>query len=412
MSHHDLILFFLQLAVILLSALCFGQLARWLRQPVVLGELFGGIVLGPTIFKAVAPTWYVWLFPGVGTPPLARDAVIKIGMLFFLFIAGLEVKLGHLQRHGWSTALTSILGIVVPFGCGFAAVLFWPTLWGPQAHDQAVMFGMFIGAALSISALPVIARILTDLGLLNKELGTIVMVAATINDLIGWSLFAVILSLLVPEDLPVRSVWFTLATVGGFFVLALGLGKLGSQQVLRWLRGHLPWPGSFIAVVAVVVLLAATLAEAVGIHAFFGTFLVGVGLAQTAEEQHQVYEPIRQLAVSFFAPIYFVSIGLQADFAQHFDLVLVLFVMVIACVGKIGGASLGAWLSGTPRREALAIGFGLNARGAMEIILASLALEYQLIDQRVFVALVIMALATSMLSGPAIQRLLRIQPTA
>jgi Kef-type K+ transport system membrane component KefB len=411
MNHHELILFFLQLSVILLSALCFGQIARRLHQPVVLGELVGGIVLGPTIFGAFAPTWYIWLFPGVGAPPMAREAVIKIGMLFFLFIAGLEVKIAHLQRQGWSTALTSILGIIVPFGCGFAAVLVFPTLWGPQAHTQTVMFGMFIGAALSISALPVIARILTDLGLLNQELGTVVMVTATINDLIGWSLFAVILSLLVPEDLPVRSVWFTLSTVGGFFVLALGLGKLGSRPVLRWLRGHLPWPGSFIAVIAVVVLLAATLAEAVGIHAFFGTFLVGVGLAQTAEEQHQVYEPIRQLAVSFFAPIYFVSIGLQADFAQHFDLILVFFVILIACLGKIGGASLGARLSGTPLRNALAIGFALNARGAMEIILASIALTYELIDQRVFVALVIMALATSMLSGPAIQRLLRLPPT-
>jgi Kef-type K+ transport system membrane component KefB len=185
--------------------------------------------------------------------------------------------------------------------CGLGAVWAFPGLWGPFAEENSVIFGVFIGAALSISALPVIARILTDLSLINKEIGTVVMVAATMNDLIGWSLFAVVLSLRVPQDHSVRSVWFTLSAVGVFFVLTLSLGRICSQPVLRWLRAHIPWPGGFIAVMSVVVLLAAAMAETIGVHAFFGTFLVGVGLGQTTEEQHQVYEPIRQLAVCFFA---------------------------------------------------------------------------------------------------------------
>jgi Kef-type K+ transport system membrane component KefB len=170
----------------------------------------------------------------------------------------------------------------------------------------------------------------------------------------------------------------------------------------------LAWPSGFIGLITIIVLLAAALAEAIGIHAIFGAFFVGVALGRAfGEEDQHVREIIYQFAISFFAPLYFVSVGLRADFAAHFDLPLVLIVFAIACAGKIGGASLGAWLGGMPRREALAVGFGMNARGAMEMILASVALEYQVIDQRIFVALITMALTTSMLSGPVMQRLLQ-----
>lgn len=405
MNHHELILFFLQIGTMLAAALVFGQIARKLHQPAVLGELIGGIVLGPTVFGMLAPNAFDWLFPVEGVSSSGREAVIKIGMLFFLFVGGLEVNLAHLRQRGLSVALTSLLGIVAPFGLGFAVVLLFPDLWGPQAHQESLLFALFMGAALSISALPVIARILMDLGLIHTEMGVVVMTAATLNDLVGWSLFAVILTAFVPGSSD-RSLWATLGLVIGFSALILSVGHWVGQPILRWLRSSVAWPSSFIGVTTVLILVAASLAEVIGVHAIFGAFLVGVALGQDLQEENQAHEIIYQFAISFFAPLYFVSIGIRADFAANFDLLLVLLLLFVACVGKICGAGLGAWLGGMSLREALSVGFGMNARGAMEMILASVALEHGLIDQRIFVALIIMALVTSLLSAPALQRLM------
>lgn len=406
MPHADLILFFFQLAVMLACAILCGQLLRRLHQPAVLGELIGGILLGPTVLGSFLPGGYAGLFPDSETLALARDAVIKLGMLFFMFVAGLEVDLGHLRQQGRSTLLISLLGIAAPLGLGFGAVVALPAFWGVQAQNRPLLFGLFIGAALSISALPVIARILVDLKLLDRAFGAVVMVAATINDLVGWSLFAVILSHLRAGSPAEQSNGYALGWVLLFAALTLLLGRAIGQYLLPWLQSQLAWPNGFIGLVTVLVLLAAAIAEGIGVHAFFGAFLVGVGFGQSPHKPQQAYQAIHHFAVSFLAPIYFVSIGLQANFAANFDLGLVVLITLVACAGKIGGAGLGAWLGGMPLREAAAIGFALNARGAMEIILASVALEYGLIDQRLFVGLVIMALATSMLSGPVIQRLL------
>ncbi len=393
----------------LVVALIAGQVMRMLHQPAVLGELVGGIFLGPTVFGLLAPEAFNWLFPSEGQAALGLDAVIKIGMLFFLFAAGLEVNLIHLRHKSLAVVSTSVMGVLLPFALGGASVLLWPGLWGSQAEKQTMIFALFIGAALSISALPVIARVLIDLNLIQKEIGFVVMTAATINDLIGWSLFAVILSVVVPNSSD-RGVWLTLSLVVGFAALILILGHRFGQPIMHWVASSMLWPNGFIGVVAVLVLVAAILAETIGLHAIFGAFLVGVALGQSFEKENQARESIYQFAVSFFAPLYFVSIGLRADFAANFDGPLVLLILLIACVGKILGAGIGARLGGMQRREALAVGFGMNARGAMEIILASVALEYRLIDQRIFVGLVIMALVTSLLSGPMMQRLTKETP--
>jgi Kef-type K+ transport system membrane component KefB len=405
MNHHDLIQFFLQIGLMLAVALVCGQLMRRIHQPAVLGELLGGIFLGPTVLGWLAPTLSAQLFPAEGLVALSLDAVLKLGMLFFLFVAGLEVKLGDLRQQGFRVTLTSLFGVLVPFGLGFGTVYLWPAWWG-STQANTFLLALFIGAALSISALPVIARILIDLKLIQSETGIVIMAAATINDLIGWSLFAIILSSLAPGSSS-PNLGLILISVASFVLFIFVFGHQLGQPLLQRLRTSVDWPGGFIGLITIFILIAAALAEAIGLHAIFGAFLIGVALGQKDNGDNPVHEIIYQFAISFFAPLYFVSIGLKANFLTYFDGWLVLIVLLIASLGKIGGAGLGAWLAGIPTRRALAIGFGLNARGAMEIILASVALEYQLIDQKLFVALVVMALVTSMLSGPAMQRLIR-----
>lgn len=405
MTHTDLILFFTQLAVMLGCAVTFGHIAHRWRQPAVLGELIGGIVLGPTVLGRVIPPLYAWLFPQSAAITTAQDALVKLGMLFFMFVAGLEIDLLQVRQQGRRAAWISLWGIAVPLGLGIGLVLGWPELWGLMVEDRQWLFGLFLGAALSISALPVIARILVDLKLLDTHLGALVMVAATVNDLIGWALFAVVLSYLTPLAATQSNPGWLLVQTLGFSLLTLGLTRWIGGRVMAWLHDHLAWPGGFIGVAAVLVLIAAALAEVIGLHAFFGAFLVGVGLGQGTKRSYEAYQTIHHFAVNFLAPIYFISIGLKADFAANFDLLLVGVILLAACLGKLGGAVLGGRLSGMGTREAFVVGFALNARGAIEIILASIALDFGLIDQRIFVALVIMALATSMISGPAIRLL-------
>jgi Kef-type K+ transport system membrane component KefB len=387
-------------------ALVGGYAMRKLRQPAVIGELVGGIILGPTIVGLLAPNSYSWLFPNSFAINSAREAVITLGMLFFLFGAGLEVNLARLNGRSLGIILTSILGVLIPFGLGFGAVQVWPFFWGAQEHG--LILPIFIGTALSISALPVIARILMDLNLLETQLGNFVITAAVIDDLIGWSLFAASISALMPGNSN-QTPLSTFGLVFGVLILFWGISRWLIQPFLRWLQHVVDWTGGFISVIAIWIMAAAALAEGIGIHPVFGAFQVGVALGHGLDlkKNNPVYEIIQQFAVNFFAPLYFVSIGLKANFFANFDLELVLVVIFIASLGKIMGAGLGAWLGGLPPREALAVGCGLNARGAMEIILASVALEYQIIDQRIFVALVIMALVTSMLSGPLMQILMR-----
>ncbi len=328
-----------------------------------------------------------------------------------MFIAGLEVDLATVRRQGRVIAWTSVTGIIIPFAAGFGLVMLLPNLWGGHA-ERGLTFALFIGTALSISALPVIARILIDLRLIKKDVGVIILSSATIDDLIGWSLFAVILSSMSSGAWTGVSFLVPVCLAAGLIALILSAGRRPGGRVTSpahdplELRGASERPSLVIAMTLVLVLSAAILAETAGIHGIFGAFLVGVAARRHLAGSARVYETARTFVLGFFAPVYFVSVGLKANFVTSFDPLLVATILIIACAGKVGGASLGARLGGLPIRPAFAVGFGMNARGAIEIILASLALEYRLIDQRIFVALIVMALATSVISGPFMQRLL------
>lgn len=405
MAPMDMVIFFLEIAVMLFIALLCGHVMSSLRFPAVLGELFGGIILGPTVFGWLSPSTYQWLFPSSGAIFQGRDAVIQICILFFLFIAGLEMNLKLVKNRGTHIAWASSMGILIPFILGFSMVFMFPNLWGEYFQGKTFYFAMFMGTALSISALPVIARTLMDLDLLNTDIGTIILAAATINDLVGWSLFAFILSNFTPESIINISPYINFLLVFVLFAFMLTIGRTLAQIILTWLKSHAPRPGAFIGITTVLILLAAACAEAIGIHAVFGAFLVGLAFAQNFDRRDEAHEMVYQFVMYFFAPLYFVSIGLQANFVASFDLVLVIVVLLVACIGKVLGVMFGLKISKMPWRQSAVIGFALNSRGAMEMILATVARDAGLIDDRLFVALVIMALVTSIITGPIISRL-------
>lgn len=399
----------MELAVMLGFALIFGGLMRRLNQPAVLGEIIGGIILGQTVLGTIAPDLQSGLFPASGISARILHALAYLGLIAFVFIAGLEVDLTCIRRRSRSTVITSLCGIALPFALGFGMVSLMPGIWGIPSGELRI-FALFMGTALSISALPVIARILMDLNLLKAELGAMIITAATINDLVGWSLFALILGSLNPGTGIGPDIGLTLVYFGILAIIIYRSGRSTARPSSHLIRSRIANGFSLmdrlLGIIALLLLALSVVSEFLGVHGIFGAFLAGAILSQRGERRNLIMRWAYYPVVVILAPIYFTSIGLKADFAANFDLAIVLLVFVVACAGKIVGASIGARFSGMSTRDSLVIGFGLNSRGAMEIVLASLALDYGLIGEDIFVALVIMAIATTMIGGSMIQRLM------
>ncbi|WP_164103495.1 cation:proton antiporter domain-containing protein [Candidatus Laterigemmans baculatus] len=405
LSHHDIATFLLGVGVLLGIARLLGELALRLHQPAVLGELLAGILLGPTLLGAVAPEWTAALFPPEGPVASSLSALTTLAITLFLLVAGMEVDLSTVWRQGRSALWIGVAGMALPFAAGFFPAYFAPGVLGADRGASPLIFALFFATALSISALPVIAKTLMDLNLYRTDFGMVVMAAAIFNDLVGWIIFAMILSMIGHEASPLPIGSMVGMTVL-FVLLMLTAGRYLIDRVLPWIQAHTSWPGGILGFALTLALLSAALAEWIGIHAIFGAFIFGVALGDSRHLRERTRTVIDQFVSFIFAPLFFASIGLHVNFLAAFDLMMVLSVLLIATFGKVVGCTAGAWLVGFPRREGLAVGFAMNSRGAMEIILGLLALQAGVIRERMFVALVVMALVTSMTSGIAIQTLL------
>jgi Kef-type K+ transport system membrane component KefB len=263
---------------------------------------------------------------------------------------------------------------------------------------------------MAITALPVIARVLMDLGLFKSRMGMLVISSAMINDVVGWLIFSVILGLIGKGNQHLSLVNTVLLTIG-FTTLMLTLGRGMLNRVLPWVNKKLAWPGGVLSLSLALCFLASAFTEFIGIHAIFGAFIIGIALGDSEHFSERAKEIVHQFINNIFAPLFFVSIGLRVNFITNFDPWLTLFILLIAYAGKIIGSGLGTRLGGFGWRESLAAAFGMNARGAMEIILGLVALENGLIGERVFVSLVIMALLTSISSGPLMKWVLKKEKT-
>lgn len=400
-------MFLVQISLVLAFPLFVARVLQRLALSPLVVELLCGVVLGPSVFGMLAPHIYKDVFPALSRATQAREAVTELGLLMFVFMAGMELRPRRLRSLGLPIFWTSFLGILLPLVLGVGWVLLWPGFWRNTAQSNIPLLALFVGTILSISALPVIARILMDLNLIKTQLGLIVMSAAMLDDLVGWGLFAVILRNFGGNGRAGRNLWASLTVVFLVFGLILNLSNKRIQRAVVWL--NLPKETLQLKLTFLVVTTAAIIAQVTGTHATLGAFLAGVALGRIPEARTLARESLYRTTAGIFATLYFVSIGLKANFVSNFDLALVALVLLVACIGKISGVFLGARLGGRQPREAL-LALGMNARGAVGIVLTTVALEAGLIDQRIFVALIIMALATSTLSAVGIKYLLR--PTA
>ena len=400
LQQSELATILLAIAVLLSAARIFGEAARRLHQPAIVGEILAGILLGPTVLGALQPAWNEALFPTDGGHAALLDGLVTLAITLFLLVAGTEVDLSSVRRQGSAVLKIGAASMVVPALLGFAAAWLFPEAMGSGAGQERLVFALFIGIALAISALPVIARTLIDLDLYRTDLGMLIVSVAALNDLVGWLAFAVILSLLGPAGSTSASGLALTTTVTLAFAAGmLTVGRWLIDRGLAWVQKHTSWPTGVISFALSLALFSAAFTEWLGLHAVFGAFLVGVAIGDSPQLRQQTRTTIDHFVSSFFTPLFFASIGLRLDFVAHFDLSLTVVVFVLACVGKLCGAVLGGRWSSLRPRDSWGVGVALNARGAMEIVLGLLALKAGLIDAELFVALVIMALGTSVLGG-------------
>jgi Kef-type K+ transport system membrane component KefB/mannitol/fructose-specific phosphotransferase system IIA component (Ntr-type) len=297
--------------------------------------------------------------------------------------------------------------VIVPFGFGFGAAALFPRFLGAEADADVWIFALFVGTALSISALPVIAKILMDLNLLRSEMGTVVMSSAMFDDLVGWILFSMILGLMHGGDASLSGLKRTIVLVTGFVLISLTVVRWLVDKALPKIQEHTTWPGGVLGFIFTLTLASAAFAEFAGIHAVFGAFIFGIAVGESTHLRRRTSELIQGIVTNVFAPFFFASIGLRINFIANFSLPITATVIAVACLGKLLGAGLGARLGGMDRRTSWGVALAMNARGAMEMILGLIALQSGLIRQTMFVALVVMALFTSLVSAPAIHFLIR-----
>lgn len=407
MTPHNVMLMLLSFGALLFVARVLGELAERLHQPAVLGELLAGILLGPTVLGNLAPGFAGFLFPEHGPNAVALEAIATLAIVFFLLVAGIEVDLSTVWRQGNIGLKVGIVGMVIPFALGLLAAWVALRALGREPDADALVFALFLATALSITALPVIAKTLMDLGLYRSDMGMVVVSAAIFNDLVGWIAFAIIMGMMGTVSAHSHSIPLTITLTLGFVAVMLTLGRLAIHRVLPALQAYTRWPGGVLSFALILALFGATFTEWIGIHAIFGSFIVGVALGDSSHLRERTRVIIDQFVSFVFAPVFFASIGLRVNFVAHFDPVLVLTILVVACLCKLAGGFLGARWGGMAKRDAWAVGFAMNARGAMEIILGLLALEAGIIRERLFVAIVIMAIVTSMLSGPMMNLILK-----
>jgi Kef-type K+ transport system membrane component KefB len=391
----QLMIFLIQIICLLgLARLC-GEIVKKFGMPIVLGELLAGIILGPTVLGTLAPNFFSSLFRLPIDAGLALDGLMSLSVIFLLFVVGMEIELKEISKQGKAVVWLGAMGILIPFLIGVGVG--WLIYDMSNVAVPLSLFVAFMGAALSISALPVIARILLDLELLKTPLSNLTIAVATINDAVGWLLFIVVISLsgLAHQNVSIAvSITFT---VGLGLMAVTVLPKL-MDMILGFVARTLS-PGGIIGTAVVMMLILSVVTEYVGVHAVFGAFAAGIGVSQSRYFTPEIKKIIIEFTTHILAPLFFAAVGLKVNFFNSFNLSIVLIILVAAYVSKMLAAWMGGFFSNLSLRESTIVGLGIAARGGMGIILATIALEAKFITPSIFTALVLMAIITSISAG-------------
>jgi len=394
----------LALTVIMVTARIVGAIFSKLNQPAVIGEVVGGILLGPSLLGRFAPEAQAFLLPPNAAPML--NVIAQIGVILYMFLVGLELDLGLVRSSVRRTVGISIASIVVPFAIGSAlAVLLFESLSPPTVPVSS--FVMFLGVSMSITAFPVLARILEDRGMQKTPLGIMALTCAAIDDAIAWCLLAFIVS--VMQATP-RAALDTVALTIVYIVLMLTAGRMIVTKLVDRFDRSSHLGERSLALVLMAVLLSAVATEFIGIHSIFGAFLMGAIIPHHSRVSTSVTERISDIVRVLFLPAFFAFTGLRTEIGlvhTGADWALCAVIIVAATAGKWGGTAIAARVAGLSWRDSSALGILMNTRGLVELIVLNIGLDLGVITPRVFTMLVIMALVTTIMTTPILTRLIR-----
>jgi Kef-type K+ transport system membrane component KefB len=414
----------IQLIVIILAARAGAVIARWLRQPSVVGEIVAGLLLGPSALGACAPELFAAIFrsgAGGSTMEVSLTSFSQVGLVLLLFLIGIEFDFSHVRRQGRLAAGISLAGIAVPFalGCGLAHAMAprLDALGLPSAIDTW-SFAMFMGTAMSITAIPILGRILIEMGLQHSPLGATVVAAAACDDAVGWMLLAAVSALAAGSFEAGRIATMIAATVGFAAFCLLVVRPLLLPRLERSVfdegrdRGpRLPLGG--LSLLLALLFAAAWITSRIGIFAIFGGFLLGASLSGSPRVREAVSHHLTDFVTVFFLPIFFTFTGLRTNIGSLGTPEAAAWcaaVFAVAVLGKWGGCGLAARLGGMPAGEASAVGVLMNTRALMELIVINVGMDLGVIPPAVYCMLVVMAIGTTLMATPLASRLLRGSP--
>jgi len=410
---HSLLLFLLQVGLLLLLAVVFGRLAARFGMPAVVGELVVGVLLGPSLLAWAAPGLHGWLFPAAAEQYHLLDAVGQIGVILLVGFTGMQMDMGLLRRRRAAAAGVGLGGLIVPLGLGIGAGYVLPKVLIPEGTDITV-FALFLGVALCVSAIPVIAKTLMDMKLLHRNVGQLTLAAGAIEDAFGWFMLSIVSAMAVTA-VSTGAVLLSLGYLAAVIVFALTIGRPLVRGVLRT-AAKSDSPGLTVSAAVVLILLASAGTQALGLEAIFGAFVCGILISTSGKVDPAKLAPLRTVVLSVFAPVFFATAGLRMDLTALIRpqvLLTGLAVLALAIIGKFVGAYAGARLSGLNKWEGLALGAGLNARGVIEIVVAMVGLRLGILSVEIYTIVILVAIVTSLMAPPILRfAMKRVEQTA
>jgi Kef-type K+ transport system membrane component KefB/nucleotide-binding universal stress UspA family protein len=398
-------LFLAQIVLLLLVGRLMGEAMQRIGQPAVMGQLIAGIVLGPSVFGAIWPEAQHAVFAANQQQQSMIDAVSQLGILMLLLLTGMETDLRLVKKARRAAMSTSAAGIVVPFACGFALGELLPAEMLPKP-DQRIITSLFLGTALSIASVKIVAMVVREMGFMRRNVGMALIASAIIDDTAGWVIVAIISGLAVHGQVDALALGQSVLGTAIFLVVSFTLGRRLVFSIIRWTNDNFV---SEVPVVTAILIIMGTMAlttHLIGVNTVLGAFVAGVLVGESPILTRHIDEQLRGLVVALFMPIFFSLAGLRADLTHLGNPTLFFFtigLILIASLGKFSGAFLGGALGGLNARESFAVGCGMNARGSTEVIVASIGLSMGALNQDLFTMIVAMAVVTTMAMPPTLR---------
>jgi Kef-type K+ transport system membrane component KefB len=398
-AQHPLPRLILQLIVILLAARVFGSVARRLGQPPVIGEIAAGVLLGPSLLGWVMPDASAFLFPSASMPTL--QLLSQVGVLLFMFVVGVELEPSYLRGKAHAAVAVSHFSIIIPFALGVSLSLALYTRYAPPGVPFHA-FALFCGIAMSITAFPVLARILEERHLTHTPLGTTAITCAAVDDVTAWSLLAFVVAITTAGG-AVEMLLAMVALSVVFVLLMIFVGRPILQRVLNPDTVGDTFSKERMAIVLAVMLSSALVTEIIGIHALFGAFVAGAIMPAGGTFRTVLRDRLESVSSVFLLPLFFAYTGLRTQIGLLDNVVswaICLGIIAVATAGKLGGTVIAARWTGLPWRDSVALGALMNTRGLMELIALNVGYDLGILTPEIFAMMVLMALVTTAMTGP------------